>query len=113
MNGDAIVNNDPLLKALALMPTLRDKVDAQHIDDGSGHCRACPRHNGRGFHPGPCAVQADRRPVALSEPAGGVGTDEPAEANCEATLPALYFRRGFHPLPATPHTATCLMLSTR
>ncbi len=50
--GGRVVN--PLVDAVAAAPGLAARLVAAHVDDGTGHCRACPIGGQQGFTTWPC-----------------------------------------------------------
>ena len=50
------MSNEPLVTFLAGQPRAVAKLLAQHVDDGSGHCRACAIGGQRGFQTWPCPI---------------------------------------------------------
>lgn len=46
----------PLARFLIGQPAAVERLLAQHVDDGSGHCRACPLGQ-RGFMTSPCTIR--------------------------------------------------------
>jgi hypothetical protein len=48
---------DLLISILAVMPGLAERLLAEHVDDGTRHCRACPLGGQAGFHVWPCSIR--------------------------------------------------------
>lgn len=46
----------PLSELIASHPDVATKLIAEHRDDGTGHCRACPIGAQAGYHTFPCAL---------------------------------------------------------
>lgn len=49
--------HDRLISILAGMPGLTERLLSEHIDDSTGHCRACPLGGQAGFHVWPCSIR--------------------------------------------------------
>jgi hypothetical protein len=47
----------PLVQFIVNNPGLADVLLAQHVDDGSGYCRACALGAQRGYHRYPCFIR--------------------------------------------------------
>jgi hypothetical protein len=46
----------PLVQFIVNNPGLADALLAQHVDDGSGHCRSCALGAQRGYQQHPCDI---------------------------------------------------------
>jgi hypothetical protein len=77
--------NDTLALIVALIgdnPAGIEKLLAEHVDDGTGHCRRCPLPGQRGFDSWPClhhtaATLAAEQPAGPSHTPRGPGTHVP------------------------------------
>ena len=75
--------NDTLALIVALIgdnPAGIEKLLAEHVDDGTGHCRRCPLPGQRGFDSWPClhhvaASLATEQPSGPSHTPPSRGTD--------------------------------------
>ncbi|MGD9528664.1 MAG: hypothetical protein AB7I38_17150 [Dehalococcoidia bacterium] len=64
MSGNASAAS-PMIEFLVAAPDVTARLLATHVDDGSGHCRACPLGAQAGYHTWPCSiVTAARRAAA-------------------------------------------------
>ncbi|MGH3566969.1 MAG: hypothetical protein ACRDRH_13240 [Pseudonocardia sp.] len=49
---------DPLVESIARQRELVDRVLAEHVDDGSGRCTACPRSGRVEWRRWPCRLHS-------------------------------------------------------
>jgi hypothetical protein len=55
--GSRPVTGDPIVEFIAAEPGLADRLLALHVDDGTGHCRACPIGGQSGYLRWPCQIR--------------------------------------------------------
>ena len=48
--------NGTVADVLAAIPGLAERLLVKHVDDGTGHCRACPLGAQQGFQTWPCPL---------------------------------------------------------
>jgi hypothetical protein len=66
---------DELARFLVNQPTALAALLAQHVDDGSGHCRTCRIGNQNGFQAWPCTLHAAADLAARSSSGEGSVVD--------------------------------------
>ena len=49
--------NGTIADAVAAIPGLAERLRNEHVDDGTGHCRACPIGGQAGFKTWPCPLR--------------------------------------------------------
>jgi len=51
-----MTDDDPIVVFIASRPEVLGRLLAEHVDDGTGHCRACPIGGQRGYLTWPCNI---------------------------------------------------------
>ena len=50
--------NGTVADVVAAIPGLAERLLVKHVDDGTGHCRACPLGAQQGFETWPCPLHS-------------------------------------------------------
>jgi hypothetical protein len=78
-----MTDDDPIVVFIASQPEVLRHLLAEHVDDGTGHCQACPIGGQRGYLAWPCNIalyvtRASRVSPPEPEPSPGPLAADPA-----------------------------------
>ncbi len=48
------MDDSPIVEFITNQPGMAERLLAEHVDDGSGHCPACPLGGQKGYQRWPC-----------------------------------------------------------